>query len=311
MKKIRTDYAGGMPFELDDLEWLFNSIYSAFGALGDGLAGNHADPSLAGLAGRFVILRGGALTYTGSTVTGTMAWSNGWALYNGELREIKGGSVTVTWASITGLIWSTVNTESGTETYQDASVRDTYRDETLTVIAATSAFVTGSVPLAWNGVLPPSLGGAQTMFTVADRMSEAVYAKLKNHLVAKALPWTPVTPGTNWGATGLGNNLSWRINLDGTVQVAGYIGYLSHPTAISGASALIATGLPKLLDFASPSLIRYPQPVNSIRDLLGTTIVPVNVYVTVDGELWYSGPTASDAVTVLPINFNYPYNPLI
>lgn len=311
MKKIRFDYAGGMPLDSEDFEFLLPSIYNALGNIGIGLAGNHAEPDISAFSpvenGVFVVLRGGTLSYVGSSVTGTISWTKGWALWKGELREIRPGSVAVTWASITGLLWAEAVEVSGTETYEDGPVYDTYRDEYLTIVASTSPVGPGVIK-AWTNTLST---GTATPYYLADRLAEQVYSKLKNYVVAKAQAWTAVTPGANWAPSALGNGLSYRINMDGTATVAGIVQLIGSPGSLIGAALIIATGLPKLQGYNSLSIEALFCPVNAWEGATGTPVRACNVRIDTNGDLLYYGVDTAPPVLLLPINFTYPYNPLI
>jgi hypothetical protein len=312
MKKIRFDFTGGMPLDSDDFEFLLNSIYSAIGNVGIGLAGTHAEPVVGSFSptenGVFVILRGGTMSYVGSPASGTISWLKGWALWKGELREIRPGSVAVTWGSITGLLWTEAFEATGTETYEDGSVKDTYRDEYLT-ITATTAPLGPSVIKAWTNTAST---GEQTKYFISDRIAEQVYIKLKDYVATKGEPFVSVTPGVNWAATGIANGLSYRKNMDGTVTVVGTVQLVGSPATIEGAAAIVATGLPKLLDFNSPSIAALFDSCNAFEGISGTTQRSVCVRIDTTGTLTYFGDSAvPGGVFVLHVNFNYPYNPLI
>lgn len=303
---------GGMFLDSEDFDYVFDEDNLAFAALGSALAGAHSLPDTSGSGPRFVILTGGVLSYTGSSVSGTFSWTAGWAFIEDELRRIPAGSKSVTWASTTGITWAKKDVAEGPEVFEDGGTFNTYLDQQIDLQVNSTPIGPAAIP-AWvdsDGVITSVFtGGQQSDYFLPTRLAEQVYEKLKAYEASKGEAWTAVTFGTNWTTSGLGNNLSWRYNMDGTVTVSGLANLTGSPASLVG--SVVASGLPKLKEFNAPTIKALFFPVNGWEDVGGVTVRPCNVRIDQSGDLIYYGPTSVPSTLLLPIHITYPYDPTL
>ena len=146
MKHLKTNINGGFPFELDDIRWQNGGFREALAGFIQSLTGG-ADCILSGCVVTGIAVAGNNLTYT---------ISEGWAFINGQICFCPAVN-NVTIPGGPGFYFGIVTTfdASGSKTFDDGGVHDTYQIDNAGIVASGNAIPAGR--MAYNS--PVNING--------------------------------------------------------------------------------------------------------------------------------------------------------